>query len=89
MTVMSKLKPKNATQTMGQKSPWTNVPHVTAPKEKKKAKKRAKFINSNPYCGASPYFLPRLTPLGIASNLMKGICASAALVLFTLGEPYK
>ena len=87
MVVMNKLKPKDVTQSMGQKSTWTTVPHVTAPKGRKKTKKRAKFINSNPYCGSSPYFLPRLTPLGIASNLLKGICASAALVLFTLGEP--
>jgi hypothetical protein len=60
------------------------------PKEGKKKKKKSKSRKSNPNfdrrCSA-PYYLPRLTPLGLASNLMKGTCVSAVLVLATLGEP--
>ena len=56
-------------------------------KEGKTKSKKAKSMKGTLKSRCTPYYLPRLTPLGLSSNLLKGVYQSAVLVLFTLGEP--
>eukprot|EP00090_Calanus_glacialis_P041853 TRINITY_DN74412_c0_g1_i1.p1 TRINITY_DN74412_c0_g1~~TRINITY_DN74412_c0_g1_i1.p1 ORF type:complete len:165 (-),score=16.73 TRINITY_DN74412_c0_g1_i1:549-1043(-) len=57
------------------------------PKKSKTQSKNTKYFIGNDGRKRTPYFLPRLTPVGLSLSLLKGVCVSAVLVWFSLGKP--